>query len=54
VAYVFTTSAVLLLQVIHPNADRLTEAAVVVFANGAMVIFRFVGLDRWAIRPRSR
>lgn len=51
VAYLFTTGAVLGLQALHPRADRLAEATVVVVANGAMVVFRFVGLARWAIRP---
>jgi putative flippase GtrA len=54
VAYLFTTGAVLGLQAVHPHPDRLTEAAVVVVASGAMVILRFVGLDRWAIRPGGR
>jgi putative flippase GtrA len=54
VAYLFTTSAVLALRALHPHADRLTEAAVIVVANCAMVVFRFVGLDRWAIRPGGR
>lgn len=51
VAYVFTTGAVLLLRAVYPEADRLAEATVVVFANAAMAVFRFVGLDLWALRP---
>lgn len=51
IAYLFTTGAVLGLQAVHPEAGRLTEAAVVLVANGAMVVFRFIGLDKWAIGP---
>jgi hypothetical protein len=48
-----TTGAVYVLRLVDPEANRLTEVAVLIVVNLLTTVLRYVGLARWVHRRRK-